>query len=191
MRLLVDEGLDGLSLRTLATRLGVQAPTLYWHIGSKSELLDGLADAIMDEVIEAAPKRRPDQGWAEWMLAALVEFRRALLRHRDGARIISGARMALRRADFTELAMSTLVESGVEAQQARLLVLAGERFTIGYVLEEQAPRGESEQPPDLEELQRRFPVTTGAIVEYFSDGRTSDDLFRDIARLVLGMPPGN
>ena len=189
LRLVDDEGLEALSLRTLAGRLGVQAPTLYWHIGSKAELLDALADAIMDDALQAIPTPGPDGNWADWLLTALVELRGALLRHRDGARIVSGARLSLRRADFSESAMSTLVDHGVELQRARLLVLAGERLTVGYVLEEQAPTDETQQPPDVDELQRRFPVMTRAIGQYFSDGRTSDDLYRDIARVTLGLPP--
>ena len=142
----------------------------------------------MDDAIRAIPL--PDVGvdWADWLLGALVELRGAMLRHRDGARIVSGARMSLRRGDFSESAMATLVEQGIELHRARLLVLAGERFTVGYVLEEQAPADETQQAPDVDELRRRFPVLTRAIGEYFSDGRTSDDLYRDVARLILGLP---
>jgi TetR/AcrR family tetracycline transcriptional repressor len=189
LRLADEDGLDRLSLRTLGNRLGVQAPTLYWHVGNKAALLDALADAVMDEALEALPIAGPDDDFAEWLLTALVELRRAMLCHRDGARIVSGARTSLRRADFSELAMATLVDHGVELHRARLLVLAGERFTVGYVLEEQAPADEAAPAPDIDELRRRFPVATQAITEYFTPGRTSDDLYRDIARLILGLPP--
>jgi TetR/AcrR family tetracycline transcriptional repressor len=187
LRLLDDDGLDALSLRALAGRLGVQAPTLYWHIGSKAELLDALADAIMDDAIKAIPEPGPADG-ADWLLAALVELRNAMLRHRDGARIVSGARLALRRGDFSELAMSALVGHGVELSRARLTVLAGERFTVGYVLEEQAPTDQTQTAPDISELRRRFPLMAHAIGDYFAAQHTSDDLYRDIARLILGLP---
>jgi TetR/AcrR family tetracycline transcriptional repressor len=188
LKLLDDDGLDALSLRILAGRLGVQAPTLYWHIGSKTELLDALADAIMGQAIGAIPASTPRTNWAEWMLRALVELRRALLAHRDGARVVSGARLALRRGDFTESAMSTLVARGLDLHEARLIVLAGERFTFGYVLEEQAPRDATQRAPGIEELQLRLPTTVRAIGEYFADGRSSDDLFQDIVRVILGTP---
>lgn len=188
VRLLDDEGLDALSLRTLAARLGVQAPTLYWHIRNKAELLDAVADAIMDDAIAAVPASGTGDDWAQWLLSALIALRSAMLRHRDGARTIAGARVSLRRADFTELAMSTLVGHGVEAARARLVVLAGERFTVGYVLEEQPPSTETPEPPDVDELRRRFPVSTQAIAEYFESARTTDDLYRDIARLILNLP---
>ena len=186
LQLLDDDGLDALSLRTLAARLGVQAPTLYWHIGSKAELLDAVADAIMDEAIRAIPPSGSGDDWAEWMLAVLVELRTALLRHRDGARVVSGARLALRRGDFSEAIVSTLVVRGIELQRARLLLLAGERFTVGYVLEEQAPTDETQKAPGVDELQLRFPTMVQAIGQYFSVGRTADDLFRDVVRVILG-----
>jgi TetR/AcrR family tetracycline transcriptional repressor len=189
LRLVDENGLDGLSLRTLGNRLGVQAPTLYWHVGNKAALLDALADAVMDEVLDALQAAGPGEDRAEWLLTALFELRRAMLRHRDGARIVSGARLSLRRGDFSELAMSTLADHGVDLHRARLLVLAGERFTVGYVLEEQAPADDAGQTPDIDGLRRRFPVATRAITEYFAPGRTSDDLYRDIARLILGLPP--
>jgi TetR/AcrR family tetracycline transcriptional repressor len=192
LRLLDDEGLDALSLRTLAGRLGVQAPTLYWHIANKAELLDALADAIMDEAIRDVPEPRSDDDddgddGVEWLLGALTALRAALLRHRDGARLVSGSRMSLRRADFSEAAMSALVDHGMELHLARLTVLAGERVTIGYVLEEQGSLDAPQQDPDIDELLRRFPVMSRAIGEYFANGRTSDDLYRDVVRRALGL----
>jgi AcrR family transcriptional regulator len=119
---------------------------LYWHVKSKAELLDALADAIMDEAIAAIPAPTPDGDGREWLLAALGQLRAAMLRHRDGARIVSGARYSMRRGDFSEQAMATLVDRGVDLHRARLLVLAGERYTVGWVLEEQTPAPTSTCP---------------------------------------------
>ena len=44
---LVDaEGLDALSMRRLATELGVQAPSLYHHVASKDQLLDAVVERV-------------------------------------------------------------------------------------------------------------------------------------------------
>jgi TetR/AcrR family tetracycline transcriptional repressor len=188
-RLVDDAGLDGLTLRALAGRLGVRAPTLYWHVRNKAELLEALADAIMDDALGAVPDAGEGE-WREWLLAALRELRRAMLAHPDGARIVSGARLSLRRADFSERAMSTLVERGVPLQEARMTVLAVERYTVGAVLEEQgaAPDASRDGDVDLGELRRRLPTATRAITEYFSSGRTIDDVYLDGARMILGLP---
>ncbi|MEU1972243.1 TetR family transcriptional regulator [Microbacterium sp. NPDC019599] len=185
LRLVDGEGLDALTLRSLAAHLGVQAPTLYWHVKNKSELLDALADAIMDDAIGGVEQLDADTTDPAWLLEALEQLRGAMLHRRDGARIVSGARSSLRRADFSERAMATLVERGMDVHRARLLVLAGERYTVGWVLEEQSPEPVGAQV-DPDELQARFPVMMGAISDYFvGTGRTADDLYRDAARLIL------
>lgn len=48
---LVDEyGLDNVSMRKLATALSVQAPSLYGHYANKDELLNDLANTIVESV---------------------------------------------------------------------------------------------------------------------------------------------
>lgn len=179
------DGLDALTLRSLAARLGVQAPTLYWHVRNKAELLDALADAIMADVLGAVQPASVGGGWREWLLWAAETLRGILLRHRDGARIVSSARTSLGRADFSERAMTVLVADGLSLADARLYVLAVERFTVGYVLEEQAPPPDPATQPSADELMARLPTITRAVVEYFQSGRTADDLFRDELRLIL------
>ena len=41
--LLDADGLDGLTLRKLAARLGVQQPSLYWYLPNKAALLTAIA----------------------------------------------------------------------------------------------------------------------------------------------------
>ena len=55
--LLDAEGLDGVTTRKLAARLGVQSPTLYWHLPNKAALVTAIADAILDQEYGAAPWR--------------------------------------------------------------------------------------------------------------------------------------
>jgi len=67
--LLDEEGLDGLTTRALATRLGVQSPAIYWYVRDKGELLDLVADAICAPALEftAGGGRAGDLSWrAAW-----------------------------------------------------------------------------------------------------------------------------
>lgn len=48
-----DSGLDALSLRRLATELGVTAPALYAHMQGKGDLLEGIAAKGFEELVEA------------------------------------------------------------------------------------------------------------------------------------------
>ena len=48
---LVDaEGLEAVSVRRLATELGVQGPSLYNHFRTKAEILDAVADAVVARI---------------------------------------------------------------------------------------------------------------------------------------------
>jgi TetR/AcrR family tetracycline transcriptional repressor len=185
LKLVDSQGLDAVTLRALASRLGVQAPTLYWHVRNKAELLDALADAIMDEAIQAVPDPGNDIGWPHWLTSAAECLRHAMLAHPDGARIVAGARLSLRRADFSEIAIATLVQHGVALDRARLSVFVAERYTVGFVLDEQSRPIDPARQPDPDELTRRLPTVTRAIREYFATGHSVDDLFRDGLRLIL------
>ncbi len=60
--MLVENGLDKLSLRSLASRLGVTAPALYAHLDDKQDLLVKLADdgfALLLERFEPLPTSGP------------------------------------------------------------------------------------------------------------------------------------
>ncbi|MGI9588642.1 MAG: TetR family transcriptional regulator, partial [Dietzia maris] len=47
LELLRESGLPGMSMRTLATQLGVQPSALYWHVPSKQALLTVVAERIL------------------------------------------------------------------------------------------------------------------------------------------------
>ena len=52
LALLDEDGIDALTLRALAARLGVQAPALYWHVRNKQELLDEMGTEIERRVLQ-------------------------------------------------------------------------------------------------------------------------------------------
>lgn len=66
LSLLDSEGLEGLSMRKLASRLRVQAPTLYYHIPDKSALLNEVTVTLFQEVFHRLPEC---ETWQEWMRA--------------------------------------------------------------------------------------------------------------------------
>jgi TetR/AcrR family transcriptional regulator, tetracycline repressor protein len=185
--LLDAEGLDGVTTRKLAARLGVQSPTLYWHLPNKAALVTAIADAILDQQFGDMSPPEPDQHWQDSLSGLAERLRRALLAHPDGARVISASQLSLTMAAISELAMSTLVAHGISLRQARVIVLTVERFTVGHVLEEQAPRPDAEALKDFDmaAFAEQHPTVVAAIAEYFRPGRTVDDLFRDCLEVVI------
>jgi TetR/AcrR family tetracycline transcriptional repressor len=91
--LLDQVGLEGLTLRRLASELGVQAPTLYWHVRDKRELLQLMAGAILTELIPHRPTSpRHGQPWWEWLAEHSRTTYLTLLSHRDAALVVAGNR---------------------------------------------------------------------------------------------------
>jgi len=136
LELLDEVGMDGLTTRRLADRLGVQSPTLYWHFKNKRALFDAMAHAMLDEHTRCIPT--PGEDWRAWLLENALSFRRALLSHRDGARIHAGTGPEPGEYDCAEAQVRLLCEAGFAPGEALFAMIALSRFTVGWVLEEQA-----------------------------------------------------
>lgn len=71
------EGIETLSMRTLAQTLGVVPMALYKHVANKDELLDAMVDLVVGEIEEAGPTG----GWRHGIRSRILSARAALLRH--------------------------------------------------------------------------------------------------------------
>ncbi len=78
VRLADNEGVDGLSMRRLASTLGAGAMSLYHYVSSKDELLDAMVDGVFDEI----ELPRDDLPWQTAMRRRAESARQALGRHR-------------------------------------------------------------------------------------------------------------
>jgi TetR/AcrR family tetracycline transcriptional repressor len=128
-------GLDGLSLRLVADRLGVQAPALYWHVHNKAELLSLMAATFH----EAA--RLPSLAggtWRDKLLLAARARRRAMLERRDSARVCVVAQPLKSAAELTPQLTAPLLESGLTTRQALSYQAAVIAYTVGWVAYEQS-----------------------------------------------------
>ncbi|EFC85746.1 TetR/AcrR family transcriptional regulator [Parafrankia sp. EUN1f] len=56
---MADDGVQGLTMRALAERLGVRPNALYSHVTSKAELLDAVLDDVLGEVATPAGDGSP------------------------------------------------------------------------------------------------------------------------------------
>jgi len=188
--LLDAEGLDGVTTRKLAARLGVQSPTLYWHIPNKAALVTAIAEAILEQRFPELVSPEPEERWQDWLIGLAGRLRRALLAHPDGARIIAASQLSLKMAAISELAMSTLVGRGIPLRQARLIVLTVLRFTVGYVLEEQLgpPGADALDGFDMAAYAAAYPTVMAGVTEYFRTGLTADDLFHDCLEQIVHGP---
>jgi len=84
LELIGEEGLEGLSMRALADRLEVKAASLYWHVRDRRELLELLAESILDTV---APPRR-GSAWRQAVLDAAAALGTRVSAQKDANRIL-------------------------------------------------------------------------------------------------------
>lgn len=68
------EGLEAVSLRRLAQEFGVTPMALYHHVNDKQDLINAMAEAVL-EGIDATIGFRPDMTWAERMRLAIDNYK--------------------------------------------------------------------------------------------------------------------
>jgi AcrR family transcriptional regulator len=78
LALIGGDGVDALTMRTLATRLGVVPGALYRHVRNKEQLHDLVLDAVLAEV-DTTPEA--SAGWAEQLRQLANRVREVLERH--------------------------------------------------------------------------------------------------------------
>jgi TetR/AcrR family transcriptional regulator, tetracycline repressor protein len=143
-----EAGLTALTLRRLAGRLGIRAPTLYWHVRDKQELLDLVADAIMDTALDRYREPQAGQPWWEWLAQRARAQRAALLAHRDGAIVVSGNRPTGQTLPGIELQLRALTDAGFAPQEGLLALLAVNAYVIGEALDVQRETARADSPAE-------------------------------------------
>jgi len=130
-----ESGLDAVSMRSVATRLGVSPVPLYSRVGNKDALIDAIADRLFADL---APPRVDDETWSSYATRWAGALRSQLVLARESRLILSLGREA-----FVEVSRP-LVESmrddsfraDAAVQACRLLMWA----TIGFVAVESGAR---------------------------------------------------
>lgn len=137
------EGIERLTMRTLADRLGVAPNALYSHFADKSALLDALMDSLLADV------EVPDVGrvgWRQGLLELMRSTRRFLLAHADLIpHFLSRPRRGANAIRLGEQTLTFLEQAGLEGEEAvdalRILLI----YTFGFAAQE-APRRADPDP---------------------------------------------
>ena len=104
-----SEGLAAVTMRRVADALGVQAPSLYNHVRSKEELLDAVAESVMQQVDASAFEHL---AWREALDAWAWSYYEALVAHPN---LVPHMAVAFGRLD-AGLARADQVYAGLLAQ---------------------------------------------------------------------------
>jgi len=171
LQLLNQDGLEGVTVRKVATQLNVHVGGLYWHVKNKQDLLDEMANTILSEEFATLQPPEPGQVWAGWLVEIAQRLRKAMLAYREGGRVVAGAHLhrAVTLAQLFASIVDALRAEGFGADEARWLCVTVVSYTFGFVIEEQAgPTPET--IAQLQETGSHHPFLT-ALLE---DGRARD-----------------
>jgi AcrR family transcriptional regulator len=198
-----QEGISSLSMRKLGEALGVEAMSLYNHVASKSDLLDGMIDIVFGEIDlpsgdgdwKAAMRRRAISArqvlhrhpWAIGLMESRTSPGPATLRHHDA---VLGC---LRRAGFSiELTAHaySLLDSyiyGFALQEASLPFGSGEEAAqVADQISEQFAAG---QYPYLTEMATEHVLRPG--YDYSDEFVIGLDLILDSLTAASRRAPGD
>ncbi|MFI9598816.1 TetR/AcrR family transcriptional regulator [Streptomyces sp. NPDC052043] len=127
-----EEGADALTVRRIADRLGVRAPSLYNHVPSRDDILDAVTELIIEKIdFTALDSPDPHTG-----IAALARsYRRAFGAHPNAVGLIGGrsvrTTMALSHYDGM---VAALLRAGRPADDAMRILLAIDYLALGAAL---------------------------------------------------------
>jgi AcrR family transcriptional regulator len=109
--LLDTQGIDGLTMRRLADRLGSGAMSLYWHVDSKEEVFDLALDSMLE--YRDPQQTLGPQDWRADVVHMVEDWRACMLRHPWSASLLPRRALGPNILARLELLGRTLSRAGV------------------------------------------------------------------------------
>jgi TetR/AcrR family transcriptional regulator, tetracycline repressor protein len=150
------DGLEALTIRRLASELGVTPMAFYWHFRNKEALLAGVADRLWGEIDADVD---PAADWLAQLRSLMEALVRMLRTHRCASQVLASSEKldndaALR---VTETTLDVLRRAGFDPSEASEIARSG--LWTGLMLVMSTPGFDtSASEDDLAELQRRGQV---------------------------------
>lgn len=153
-----QNGIDPLTIRKLADHLGVKPMAIYHHVANKNEILDGMVDAVFDE-IELPPI---DLDWQEAMRVRSRSARLALKRHPWATAMMeSRTNPGPATLGHHDAVIACLQRGGLSVEMVAHSYALIDAFIYGFALEE------ASLPFDTPE---EAAAIAGAMVDHFPSG---------------------
>lgn len=175
-------GAQGLSMRTLAKELGVEAMALYRHVHGKEDLLEGVVDQLMGDLASKLDEQLAEH-WQGFLQTLAHEIRRIAIEHPKAFPLVATRhpsapwlRPPLRSIEVVDTFLSTLIGHGFTDEQAVDAYRSFSSFLLGQLLLEAAVRGAETSP--VEE-----PLDEGGATIPGRDGEVSLAAASEVRRL--------
>ncbi len=138
--LLQEGGLAALTLRKLAERLGVSAPSLARHVGDKGSLTSLMAEAIFMQALDSIPAGLAGHSWLRAFGMALRDKQRST---RDITALVASNPPNPETSGRTmQRVLETMADAGLEGDRAVIAQFAIQSYVTGWMVFETSPRRE-------------------------------------------------
>ncbi|MCJ1688579.1 TetR/AcrR family transcriptional regulator C-terminal domain-containing protein [Rathayibacter sp. VKM Ac-2927] len=175
-------GAAGLSMRTLAQELGVEAMSLYRYVHGKEDLLEGVIATLMSGLTAQLAEAK-GQHWQEFLQTVAHEVRRIATDHPRAFPLVATRHPAapwlrppLRSVEVVNTFLSALTTVGFSDEQAVGAYRAFSSFLLGQLLLQSAVHGAETGPAEE-------PLDEGDAVIPEGDGNVSLDSAPEVRRL--------
>jgi AcrR family transcriptional regulator len=167
-------GMDAVTMRNLASELGVEAMSLYYHVANKDELLDGMVELVMEEINRAvAQPADPGSGWKTKLRDRILTSRRVMLAHPWAPNLFeSRATMTPPVIAYFEATLGLLLEGGFSYDLAHHAMHALGSRALGFTQELFQPGSDEAEEASAEMLAMmadQFPHLTGMVAAVAHD----------------------
>jgi AcrR family transcriptional regulator len=134
-----ERGLEAVSMRALADRVGVTPMALYRHVKDKSALLDGMVGRLLATLLP--PDAAEAGAWEERLHVLAHACRRATQRHPWAAQLLfSRPAVTPDAARAVDIVYTALIDAGVPEPEVPRLERLVSTFVIGFAASEAAGR---------------------------------------------------
>lgn len=168
----IDEsGAQGLSMRSLAQQLNVEAMSLYRHVHGREDLLEGVIALLMGNLTSSLDEKLAEH-WQGFMQTVAHEVRRISIDHPKAFPLVATRHPAapwlrppLRSVEVVNTFLSALIAHGFSDAQAVGAYRSFSSFLLGHLLLESAVRGAETSPVEepLDEGDAAIPQGDGSI----------------------------
>ena len=126
-------GLEQLSMRKLASELGVEAMSLYYHVPNKDELIDGMVDHVIAEM--TLPSF--DDHWKTAARRRAISAHEILMRHPWAIGIVdSRTNRTLESLRYYDAMVGTLLEAGFSMELTLHALATIDAYVYGFCIQE-------------------------------------------------------
>jgi len=169
-------GIESLTMRRLAEKLGAEAMSLYYHVANKEDVLDGIVDLIAREINDVVDRIDiPALGadWKQAVRARVLAARQVLLRHPWAPRVFQGRTgMSAAVLRYHDGLLGLMRAGGFSYDLAHHTMHALGSRALGFSQELFNPgegAGGPEQSARLERMADQFPHIAGMVREISHD----------------------